>query len=176
MRLSAGLWRRLDHPWVLGVLGILIVLVVWQLIAASGSVDRLFLPSPAGVLAAGSAQAEAGILLADAIASIGRVLGGYALSMLVSLPLGIAMGSNRIICRLLEPLIGLIRYMPAPAFIPLLIIYFGLGELPKVLLIFIGTLFFNTLMIMDAVKLCPPNCWNRRSPWAGAACRSSPAW
>ncbi len=155
MKLSAGLRRRFDHPWVLGVLGILTVLVVWQLIAVSGSVDKLFLPSPAAVLAAGSAQAEAGILLADAIASIGRVLGGYALSMLVSLPLGIAMGSNRIICRLLEPLIGLIRYMPAPAFIPLLIIYFGLGELPKVLLIFIGTLFFNTLMIMDAVKFVP---------------------
>jgi NitT/TauT family transport system permease protein len=49
----------------------------------------------------------------------------------------------------------LIRYMPAPAFIPLLIIWFGLGELPKVLLIFIGTLFFNTLMIMDAVKFVP---------------------
>ena len=91
----------------------------------------------------------------DALASIGRVLGGYALSILVSLPLGIAMGSNRLVCQLLEPLLGLIRYMPAPAFIPLLIIYFGLGELPKVLLIFIGTLFFNTLMIMDAVKFVP---------------------
>ena len=65
------------------------------------------------------------------------------------------MGTSTVICRLLEPLMGLIRYMPAPAFIPLLIIYFGLGELPKVLLIFIGTLFFNTLMIMDAVKFVP---------------------
>jgi NitT/TauT family transport system permease protein len=55
----------------------------------------------------------------------------------------------------LEPLLALLRYMPAPAFIPLLIIYFGVGELPKVLLIFIGTLFFNTLMIMDAVKFVP---------------------
>lgn len=45
--------------------------------------------------------------------------------------------------------------MPAPAFIPLLILYFGLGEVPKILLIFIGTLFFNTLMIMDAVKFVP---------------------
>jgi NitT/TauT family transport system permease protein len=65
------------------------------------------------------------------------------------------MGTNPVICRLLEPLMGLIRYMPAPAFIPLLIIYFGLDELPKVLLIFIGTFFFNTLMIMDAVKFVP---------------------
>jgi NitT/TauT family transport system permease protein len=45
--------------------------------------------------------------------------------------------------------------MPAPAFIPLLILYFGVGETPKVLLIFIGTLFFNTLMVMDAVKFVP---------------------
>ncbi|MHC5732486.1 MAG: ABC transporter permease, partial [Nostoc sp.] len=56
---------------------------------------------------------------------------------------------------LLEPIIGIIRYMPAPAFIPLLILYFGLDELPKILLIFIGTLFFNTLMIMDGVKFIP---------------------
>jgi NitT/TauT family transport system permease protein len=83
------------------------------------------------------------------------VLGGFGLSALVALPLGIAMGTNTTFCRLLEPLLALLRYMPAPAFIPLLIIYFGLGELPKVLLIFIGTLFFNTLMIMDAVKFVP---------------------
>jgi len=75
--------------------------------------------------------------------------------LLPYLPIGIAMGTNPVICRLLEPLMGLIRYMPAPAFIPLLIIYFGLDELPKVLLISIGTFFFNTLMIMDAVKFVP---------------------
>ena len=86
---------------------------------------------------------------------MGRVLGGFGLSAVVALPLGIAMGTSTVINRLLEPLMGLIRYMPAPAFIPLLIIYFGLGELPKILLIFIGTLFFNTLMIMDAVKFVP---------------------
>jgi NitT/TauT family transport system permease protein len=45
--------------------------------------------------------------------------------------------------------------MPAPAFIPLLILYFGIDELSKILLIFIGTLFFNTLMVMDAVKFVP---------------------
>ena len=96
-----------------------------------------------------------GLLPRDVIASLARVLGGFGLSALVALPLGIAMGTSRLICGLLEPLLGLIRYMPAPAFIPLLIIYFGLDELPKVLLIFIGTLFFNTLMIMDAVKFVP---------------------
>ena len=62
------------------------------------------------------------------------------------------MGSFPVVRALLEPAISIFRYMPAPAFIPLLILYFGLGETPKILLIFIGTVFFNTLMIMDAVK------------------------
>ena len=145
----------LSHPWVLGITGMLVVLLLWAALSASGSVDPLFLPSPGAVWIAGQSQARQGLLWNDVAASVGRVLAGFGLSAALALPLGIAMGTSRVICRLLEPLMGLIRYMPAPAFIPLLIIYFGLGELPKVLLIFIGTLFFNTLMIMDAVKFVP---------------------
>jgi NitT/TauT family transport system permease protein len=146
-------WR--SHPWLLGTAGVLVVLLLWTVITATGLVDKLFLPSPAAVWSAGQMQAQQGLLWRDFSASVGRVFGGFALSAIVALPLGIAMGSSVVVCRLLEPLMGLIRYMPAPAFIPLLIIYFRLGELPKVLLIFIGTLFFNTLMIMDAVKFVP---------------------
>lgn len=155
MRESTFWPRLLAHPWILGIGGILIVLLLWTAVTATGLVDRLFLPSPASVLAAGQAQASAGILGRDLVASVTRVFTGFALSAAVALPLGIAMGTNRAVCQLLEPLMGLIRYMPAPAFIPLLIIYFGLEELPKVMLIFIGTVFFNTLMIMDAVKFVP---------------------
>jgi NitT/TauT family transport system permease protein len=147
--------RLIRHPWALGILGIGIVLLLWFLIAASGTVNKLFLPSPQAVWQAGQQHWSSGLLLKDAAASIQRVFIGFALSAGLALPVGIAMGTNVVICRLLEPLMGLIRYMPAPAFIPLLIIYFGLEELPKVLLIFIGTFFFNTLMIMDAVKFVP---------------------
>jgi NitT/TauT family transport system permease protein len=147
--------RLIRHPWALGLLGILTVLLLWWITTASGSVNKLFLPSPQAVWLAGQQQWTSGLLLKDALASIQRVFIGFAMSAGLALPIGIAMGSNPVICRLLEPLMGLIRYMPAPAFIPLLIIYFGLDELPKVLLIFIGTFFFNTLMIMDAVKFVP---------------------
>jgi NitT/TauT family transport system permease protein len=148
--------RRLGgQPWVLGLIGILVVLLIWFFSTASGAVDKLFLPSPMAVWQAGQSQWTSGLLLKDALASIQRVFIGFALSAGLALPVGIAMGANVVICRLLEPLMGLVRYMPAPAFIPLLIIYFGLEELPKVLLIFIGTFFFNTLMIMDAVKFVP---------------------
>jgi NitT/TauT family transport system permease protein len=151
----AALPRLIRHPWALGTLGILSVLLLWFIATAGGRVNQLFLPSPKAVWQAGQQQWTSGVLLKDALASIQRVFIGFAMSAGVALPLGIAMGTNAVICRLLEPLMGLIRYMPAPAFIPLLIIYFGLDELPKVMLIFIGTLFFNTLMIMDAVKFVP---------------------
>ncbi|MEB3354736.1 MAG: ABC transporter permease [Cyanobacteriota bacterium] len=147
--------RLIRHPWALGILGILAVLLLWWITTASGSVNKLFLPSPQAVWQAGQEQWSSGLLLKDALASIQRVFIGFAMSAGLALPIGIAMGTNPVISRLLEPLMGLIRYMPAPAFIPLLIIYFGLDELPKVLLIFIGTFFFNTLMIMDAVKFVP---------------------
>jgi NitT/TauT family transport system permease protein len=147
--------RLIRHPWALGLIGILTVLLLWWLTTASGSVNKLFLPSPQAVWQAGQQQWTSGLLIKDALASIQRVFIGFAMSAGLALPVGIAMGTSPVICRLLEPLMGLIRYMPAPAFIPLLIIYFGLDELPKVLLIFIGTFFFNTLMIMDAVKFVP---------------------
>jgi NitT/TauT family transport system permease protein len=153
--LKRQLQSLLLKPWALGLSGLTVLFGLWAAVAAAGVVDPLFLPSPWAVLAAGQQELAAGQLWTDIAASLMRVLGGFGLSALVALPLGIAMGSNTTICRLLEPLLALLRYMPAPAFIPLLIIYFGLGELPKILLIFIGTLFFNSLMIMDAVKFVP---------------------
>ncbi len=141
--------------WTLMFLSIAIPLVLWFLICHSGLVQSLFLPSPGEVLAGLQRLIASGDLQKDAIYSLFRVLGGFTLAAIVSIPMGMLMGTFASIRALLEPLIGIVRYMPAPAFIPLLILYFGLDETPKILLIFIGTLFFNTLMIMDAVKYVP---------------------
>jgi len=73
----------------------------------------------------------------------------------ISVPLGLLMGSFRSAVSLFEPVIGLLRYLPAGAFIPLLIIWLGLGEEPKVTLILLGTVFFNTLMTADVVRTVP---------------------
>jgi NitT/TauT family transport system permease protein len=120
-----------------------------------GTVEDVFLPSPPQVAEAFGRLWEEGHLIQDTTASFLRVVGGFLLAAAVSIPLGIAMGTFASIRALFEPIIGIIRYMPAAAFVPLLIIYLGIGEAPKIALIFIGTLFFNTLMIMDAVKFVP---------------------
>ncbi|MDB9528704.1 ABC transporter permease [Oscillatoria sp. CS-180] len=137
------------------VMSVLVPFLLWWGLASTGWVDGKFLPSPGMVGTSLLNLGQEGYLLSDTLASFLRVSAGFLLASLVAIPIGIAMGAFMSVRSLLEPLIGIVRYMPAPAFIPLLIIYLGLGEEPKVALIFIGTVFFNTLMIMDAVKFVP---------------------
>nr|WP_239651549.1 ABC transporter permease [Neosynechococcus sphagnicola] len=159
--LSPTIFWRIADPipralaWILMTLSIVLPFSLWWLIASSGVVAPLFLPSPGQVGGALQRLWSNGSLLKDSTASLMRVLCGFSLAALISIPLGILMGTFTSVRSLAEPLIGIVRYMPAPAFIPLLILYFGLGETPKILLISIGTLFFNTLMVMDAVKFVP---------------------
>lgn len=118
-------------------------------------VPERFLPSPAAVGSALVELLQSGQLVPDALASLQRVGIGFGLAILISVPLGVVIGSFRAGQALFEPVIGLLRYLPASAFIPLLIIWLGLGEPSKIALLVIGVVFFNTLMTADAVRLVP---------------------
>lgn len=139
----------------LRLLSVVVPFLLWWLVSATGLVNSQFLPSPVDVVRAFGELLNKGVVFEDLRASIFRVGTGFLLAAILSVPLGIGMGAFATVRSLLEPIIGIVRYMPAPAFIPLLIIYLGLGEAPKIALIFIGVIFFNTLMIMDAVKFVP---------------------
>ena len=139
----------------LQVTSLLVPFLFWVAIASFDLVDAKFLPSPQAVFRSLLSMAQSGVLFQDIVASTGRVFAGFFLATLLAVPIGIYMGVYPAFCSLLEPLIAMLRYMPAAAFIPLLIIYLGIGEEPKIALIFIGTLYFNILMVMDAVKFVP---------------------
>jgi NitT/TauT family transport system permease protein len=141
--------------WILTALSVLVPLALWQALSAVIEGRPDYLPSPAQAIAAGVDMAGSGQLLTDVWATVGRVLRGFGLAVAVSVPLGLFMGSFRAVQAALEPVIGLLRYLPASAFIPLLIIWLGLGEPSKVALLFIGTVFFNTLMTADLVRQVP---------------------
>jgi len=153
-----ALRSSLDRRWriVLTVCSVLVPLVAWVAVSATGSVPAQFLPSPQAVWAAGVEMARAGTLWTDTWASVQRILIGFGLAVVVSVPLGVVMGGFTAGQALFEPVVGLLRYLPASAFIPLLTIWLGIGEPSKVMLLFIGTVFFNTLMIADAVRQVPP--------------------
>ncbi|GAB4049975.1 ABC transporter permease [Catellatospora paridis] len=140
---------------VLTVLSVLVPLALWQLLSAAIDGRPDYLPSPAQAWAAGLDMARDGLLLGDTLASIRRVLLGFGLAVAVSVPLGIAMGAFQAGRAAFEPVIGLLRYLPASAFIPLLALWLGIDEMSKVALLFLGTVFFNTLMTADAVRRVP---------------------
>ena len=141
--------------WASAIFSLVFPLLMWFLVAKFSGVDSIFLPSPSDVLGAIKNLWSKGYLFTDTKFSFLRVTAGFILSAIVAIPVGILMGTFASIRALLEPIIGIVRYMPAPAFIPLLIIYLGIDEAPKIALIFIGTVFFNILMIMDSVKFVP---------------------
>ena len=159
--LKPRLFWRMGEPipasleWKLRVLSIVVPLALWWVAAAVEIAPAKFLPSPMDVANALAGLVEQGVFFGDLRASMMRLGIAVVLASVVSIPVGIAMGAFASVRSLLEPIVGVVRYMPATAFIPLLIIYLGLGESPKVALIFIGVIFFNTLMIMDAVKFVP---------------------
>jgi NitT/TauT family transport system permease protein len=145
--------RRMRN-WLM-VISALVPLLAWLVLSGTGAVKPLFLPSPAAVARAFNHLVSSGELQRDLGATLTRVGIGFGLVVLVSVPLGLAIGSFPSIRALFEPMIGLLRYMPAPAFIPLLIVWLGIGESSKITLLFIGTVFFNTLMSADAAGQVP---------------------
>ncbi len=141
--------------WTLRALSLLLPLAAWVLLSTSGTVDSTFLPTPYATWLAGLDMAKSGDLLTDTLASVQRVILGFGLAILISVPLGFAMGTWRWALATLEPIIGLVRYMPASAFIPLLIIWLGLGEPSKLAVLVLGVVFFNILMVADVVRQVP---------------------
>jgi NitT/TauT family transport system permease protein len=149
-RLAEDIPKPLNTALIMTSIGV--PLLLWWLVTTFGNIDPKFLPSPGQVLEAFGRLWSTRELLKDTVASLWRVGFGFLLAAIFSIPVGVLMGSFASIRALLEPIFGLMRYMPAPAFIPLLILYLGIGEEPKITLIFIGVFFFNSLMVMDTVK------------------------
>jgi NitT/TauT family transport system permease protein len=133
----------------LALVGLALFVAIWSFLSYSGRVSDFFLPSPTAVLAEWRDLVVERDFLEDVWASSRRILLGFAVSAALAVPLGIVMGSFRFFQALLEPLIGAVRYMPASAFIPLLIIWLGIGDAQKIGVVFIGVFFPLTLLIAD---------------------------
>ncbi len=150
---------RADIPpvayWSAGVGFIAVFFLVWWLVTSLGWVGPIFLPSPSAVWIEFLTQLNDGTLWLDVQASIYRITVGWVLSTLIALPIGILMGNFRFFEGLFEPFIDFVRYMPAVAFVPLTILWAGVDDSQKFIILFIGTFFQQVLMIMDNVKTVP---------------------
>jgi NitT/TauT family transport system permease protein len=124
---------------------------VWAVATLGGFVPKLFLASPITMVEEGwNLMVKHGFAF-DIGITIWRVVGGFLLAAALALPLGIMMGAYKPIEAFFEPFVSFARYLPASAFIPLLILWAGIGETQKLLVIFIGSFFQLVLMIAVAV-------------------------
>jgi NitT/TauT family transport system permease protein len=127
----------------------------WWIASAVNVASDIFLPSPYAVGRRFVDLAQSGTLGPDIWASFKRIMIGFALSTVVAIPIGALIGIYRGAEAAVEPVVGFIRYMPAVAFIPLTIVWVGLGEEQKYLMVWIGTFFQQVLMVQDDVKRVP---------------------
>jgi NitT/TauT family transport system permease protein len=144
----------------LGFAAFAIVVAVWSILTYGGIVEPLFLPAPGTVAKAAYDMFVHENFASDVWASFRRIGLGFLLAAVLGIPLGIAIGSFRAVQAFFEPIIGAVRYMPASAFIPLLIIWFGIGETEKMAVIWFGVFFPLTLMVADVSANIPKELVN----------------
>ena len=135
----------------LGILFFVLFFAGWGYATLGGYVSKTFLADPITMVEEGYNLLARHGFNRDIGITIWRVLGGFTLAALVAVPIGILMGAYKPIEAFLEPFVSFARYLPASAFIPLLILWAGLGELQKLLVIFIGSVFQIVLMVAVAV-------------------------
>ena len=124
---------------------------VWAAATLSGFVSRTFLADPVSMLRDGLDLFTQYDFATDVLMTVSRVLGGFVLAAAIAVPLGIVMGAYKPVEALFEPFVSFARYLPASAFVPLLILWAGIGELQKWLVIFIGAVFQLILMVAGSV-------------------------
>jgi NitT/TauT family transport system permease protein len=135
----------------LGTAFFVLFFAAWAAATFGGYVSPTFLADPAAMLREGwSLLAQHGFIK-DIGVTIWRVLGGFAIAAALGVPLGMAMGAYKPVEAFFEPFISFSRYLPASAFIPLLILWAGTGEAQKLLVIFVGSFFQIVLMVAVAV-------------------------
>jgi len=126
--------------------------LAWELAPRCGLVDAILLPPLSRVLIAGFTMARSGLLARHLLASLWRVGLGYGLAVVVAVPLGLALGLSPKLERRVSPLLHVLRPISPPAWVPLAILWFGIGDAPAVFIIFIGTVLALVVGIATATR------------------------
>ena len=135
----------------LGISFFVVFVAIWAVATLGGFVSKTFLADPITMVKSGYTLLTEMGFAKDIGMTVGRVLGGFLIATLLALPLGVMMGAYKPIEAFFEPFISFARYLPASAFIPLLILWAGIGEAQKLAVIFIGSFFQLVLMIAVTV-------------------------
>ncbi|HEY4590611.1 MAG TPA: ABC transporter permease [Thermoanaerobaculia bacterium] len=140
---------------VVGLLAPLLVAVVWCALTYGGFVKPDFLPSPTEVLRGTLQLFIQYDLWGSILISTRRIFSAFLLAAAVALPLGVLMGAFEPVNVFFEPIVSPLRYMPISAFIPLLILWFGIYEQEKIAFLFLGVFVYLLPVVVTAIRSVP---------------------
>jgi taurine transport system permease protein len=149
-------WRsRLGYA-AISVVSTVTFVGLWEYAASTGVIDAEFFPPPTHVAGAFLALLVDGTLLNYILVSARRVLLGFVFSAGLGIPLGILLGTTRMVRWIVQPIISIIRPLPSLAWIPLSMLWLGIGESQKYAIVFMGTLAPLVVFVTDATLRVEP--------------------
>lgn len=149
-------WQFRHVLLTLNLAAVAAVLALWWAATRFGWVAPIFLPAPGDVLHAARLTLASGDLLTDVVVSARRVFLGFALAAIVAVPLGIVMGVWRPAKAVMDPFVSLLRPLPSITWIPLSILWLGIGESQKVAIVFMGSWIYILLYTYESTRRVDP--------------------
>ena len=164
--LGAGMPEHFSSPgrqprwmWVLPLLLVFAVISLWQGLVSFKVVPTLVLPAPSAVWMDAKMLVLQGFqgqtLWSDMWISALRILSGFLAAALIGAPLGLWMGTHRVVFKLVDPVLQFVRPVPPLAYIPLMVVWFGIGEMSKTMVILLGTIPVIMISALAGVRSTP---------------------
>ncbi len=147
-----GTRLRLDVRLGLGLLAWLSFFLGWHWLSVSGWADSTLLPGPLRVFKAWVTLFTEREFATDVIQSVKRIFMSFGMAVAIALPFGMLMGAYAPVAGFLNALVSPFRYLPAPSFVPLLLMWLGTGDSQKVALLVLGVVFFLISLFMDNTR------------------------
>jgi len=144
-----------EHPW-LSVGSFVFILIFWEIVSRLEWVPPLFLPAPSGILSEGWTMLKTGLIIQHVLASLSRILWGFFIACLLGIVVGILIGFFSIPEAIGSPIIAATFPIPKIAILPLLILWFGIGEASKVAVIALGVFFPMVINVYTGVRNVDP--------------------
>ena len=150
------LLQKIGEPRVLAWIAVAAVLLMWEIVVAAAQLNPIYLPRPTQILIALAAMFNSGGLLTDLLATLGRIFGGFAISLIVGTLLGIWMATSERVNAIADNFIAALYPLPKITLIPLLIIWLGTGGPFMLAISALGAIFPIVINTVLGIRQCDP--------------------
>ena len=151
-RTPLGRWFHYNERLALGLVGVVGFVLFWEIGSRTGFVDSFFFSKPSEILAAGAREVQLARFWTDVEVSAFEFVTGYALAVVLGVPLGIMFGWYRRLSYMADPWLNLFNSLPRIALLPLLVLWLGLGVESKIAVVFLGAFFSLVIPTVQGVR------------------------